>query len=187
MGWPTPESFVVRVHQDAQFTVDVPLDHAEALKFVSRVEYALEDVNVLEDVAVTEGSPRVIRAGVPVRAAMFGQGMLKFASEIHPTKLGAKLVPLPAPADSKGWAEIGADAVVTPTENGSSIAYHFTLGAQLKLPGIMRWGENALAAIIEVTAKKLLEKLSVEFPLAIQRAAERYANDLLSNAEVRED
>lgn len=176
----------MRISEHAQFVVTVPLAPAVAREFVIHIEYPLAEADFLRNVHIAGTNPRVVRAEIPVKAGMFGQHALRFASEVHPTESGAKLVPVLGQS-STGWAELAGNAAVAPAAAGSSVTYDFTFSLELELPGVMRWGEGALTKMIEITAKNILSRLATEFPRTIQAAASRYHAGLLSNAEVRED
>lgn len=177
----------MRVAERAQFTVKIPLAPPEARDFVRRIEFALAEHEALSDVHVVGTDPVVVHAAIPVKAAMFGSGTLKFASELREQPDGAALVPIDPPDDANGWVEVRGSARVQERDAGSVVDYDFDISAELRLPGMLRWGERALQSMIEVAAQNILQRVSAEFPAAIQRAAARYEAELLSDAEIRKD
>lgn len=179
----------MRVAERAQFSVEIPLAAPAAIDFVRRIEYSLAEHDALADVHVAGTNPVVVHASVPVKAAMFGSHTLSFASELQHEPNGAALVPItPHGETAHGWAEVSGTALVD--ENGeasSTVHYDFEFSAELRLPGMLRWGERALKSMIEVTAQNILQRVSAEFPVAIQRAATRYQNELLPHTKIRKD
>lgn len=176
----------MRITEHAEFTVQLSLNPKDAHNFVAHIEYPLAEADFLRNVHISGTEPRVVHAEIPVKAGMFGQHSLRFASEVHVTETGAQLVPVLEPGAS-GWAELAGNAVVQSASSGSVVTYDFTFSLELQLPGVMRWGEGALTKMIEVTAKNILSRLTEAFPRTIQAAAVLYENELLAHAEVREN
>ena len=176
----------MRISEHAQFVVTIPLVPESARKFVAHIEYPLAEADFLRDVRITGENPRVVHAEIPVKAGMFGQHTLRFASEVHETDTGAELVPVPDPT-ARGWAELAGAAVVQPHADGSEVAYNFTFSLEVELPGALRWGEGALTKMVEVTAQSILRGLASDFPRTIEAAARTYAQQLLPDAKIRED
>lgn len=177
----------MRVAERAQFRVDIPLAAPVARDFVRRIEFALAEHEALADVRVEHTDPVIVHAALPVKAAMFGSGTLSFASELRHEPHGAALVPITPRDATHGWVEVRGTALVDGNDTHSTVHYDFDISAELRLPGMLRWGERALKSMIEVTAKNILQRVSAEFPAAIQRAAVRYETELLPDAEIREN
>ncbi|MFN2321500.1 MAG: DUF3809 family protein [Trueperaceae bacterium] len=159
------------------FDFDVALPRDEALAFVRDVPRSLANATFLEALTVVPGEPEVVRAALPVNAAFLGQRSLPFESELVVTDAGARLIGRPLDPDGPGWAEVDGEAeVATHPGSGRSapasrVRYQFDVRVHLRLPEPERWGGRALLHMIEFTARSVLERVTAQFPAAIQAAA----------------
>lgn len=161
-------------HQVA-FDLDLTLPYAEALAFVRDVPRSLARATFLDGLAVEEGLPTLVRAAIPVNAAFLGQRSLPFESELRATEAGAVLVGRALDPDGPGWAEVHGEAWVTPRSARAGgltqVRYRFDVRVHLRLPEPERWGGRALLRMIEYTARTVLERVTAQFPTAVQAAA----------------
>ena len=158
------------------FTFDLGLAPAEAVRFVQDVPRSLSRAAFIRDMAVfTVGELRHVRAVLPVNAAFFGEQELLFESLLTPTARGAELSPLPVSEPRLGWAEVAGRAEVHPLPSGSRVGYSFDIPIHLNLPEPDKWGGRALLKMIHFTAQRVLEGIAADFPRAIQAAAETEA------------
>ncbi len=158
---------------DHEVTFDFPLalDPADALEFVRDVPRSLSRADFLRSLRLEGGDPTVVAAELPVNAALFGQRLLPFRSELRPTPRGARLVGLPLDPDGPGWASVDGEAEVDPAPGGSRVRYRFQVRVHLRLPEAERWGGQALLRMIEYTAQTVLERVTAAFPEALGAAA----------------
>jgi hypothetical protein len=111
-----------------------------------------------------------------VNAAFLGQRALPFESELVVTEAGARLVGRPLDPDGPGWAEVDGEAEVSARAaggrtGGARVRYRFDVRVHLRLPEPERWGGRALLHMIEFTARAVLERVTAQFPAAIEAAA----------------
>jgi hypothetical protein len=157
-------------HQVA-FDLDLTLPAADALAFVRDVPRSLAHADFLRSLRVEGTDPVVVVAELPVNAALFGQRLLPFRSQLVPTPRGASLIGLPLEHDGPGWAQVDGDAEVEPSPTGARVRYTFHVRVHLRLPEAERWGGHALLRMIEYTAKTVLERVTAAFPRALETAA----------------
>lgn len=158
----------MRLTHRVTFDFALALDRPSAVAFVRDVERSLSRAEFLHDLRV--GPEGEVRAELPVNAALFGQQRLRFRSRIEPTPQGARLVALPLD-DLPGWARVSGEAQVSPDPRGSRVDYRFDIEILLALPEPERWGGRALSKMIEVTAERVLARISSRFPDAVREAA----------------
>ncbi len=156
------------------FAFESPLGGVAALAFVRDVPASLARADVLEGVQVVPGTPPLVQAALPVNTALFGRRLLPFASELHETRAGARLVPSTVAEAGRGWAEVGGEAVVAETLGGATVSYALDVTIHLELPPSERWGTRALTRMIEMTAQAVLRSLIERFPPAVAEAAAAY-------------
>lgn len=168
---------------DIEFTFDLALAPELATAFVRDVATSLSRADFLEGLEVRPQpgrAERVVVAALPVNAALFGQQRLPFQSVLVPTATGARLSGLPLPAARPGWAQVSGEATVAPAPThadatpASRVHYRFEIAIHLDLPEPERWGGRALLRMIEYTASSVLERVSQQFPGAVQRAARAF-------------
>lgn len=154
------------------FDVDLGLDRGPAVDFVRDAERSLARADFLESLRTDrDGGDAVVRAELPVNAAMFGQRRLRFASRMRDAPTGATLEPV-ALDERPGWAEVAGRAHVRSRPGaGSRVHYAFELTIHLQLPEPERWGGRALIKMVEVTADAVLRRVSARFPEAVRQAA----------------
>lgn len=164
---------MVLTHQVA-FALELGLARPDAVAFVRDASRSLACADFLSELRVDDepGGP-VVRAALPVNAAMFGARRLRFASRVERTPEGARLRGLPLD-DRPGWAKVSGEARVTPQPGGSHVAYRFDIGIHLDLPAPDRWGGRALLKMVEVTASTVLSRVSERFPPAVREAARAF-------------
>ena len=159
------------------FDLELALPRAEALAFVRDVPRSLAKATFLEALTVVPGEPELVRAALPVNAAFLGQRSLPFESELVVTEAGARLIGRALDPDGPGWAEVDGEAEVAPNAaagrgaHGARVRYRFDVRVHLRLPEPERWGGRALLHMIEFTARSVLERVTAQFPAAIQAAA----------------
>lgn len=159
------------------FDLELALPRAEALAFVRDVPRSLAKATFLEALTVVPGEPELVRAALPVNAAFLGQRSLPFESELVVTDAGARLIGRSLDPDGPGWAEVDGEAEVAPLAgaargaDGARVRYRFDVRVHLRLPEPERWGGRALLHMIEFTARSVLERVTAQFPAAIQAAA----------------
>lgn len=153
------------------FTFDLSLPQTAAIDFVRDVETSLSRATFIRDL-VLEGN--TVTANLPVNAALFGQQVLEFRSCLHPTPRGARLEALALETAAPGWAEVSGEAVVLSAPEGSRVSYDFDITIHLRLPKPEKWGGVALTKMIEFTAQRVLEKITADFPSAVQAAATEF-------------
>ena len=158
------------------FDLELALSRADALAFVRDVPRSLSKASFLEALTVVPGRPALVRAALPVNAAFLGQRSLPFESELRLTEAGARLVGRTIDPEGPGWAEVDGEAHVEPiaaAERGGAaqVRYRFDVRVHLRLPEPERWGGRALLHMIEFTARSVLERVTAQFPAAIQAAA----------------
>jgi hypothetical protein len=160
------------------FDLDLGLPTVDALAFVRDVPRSLAHADFLRSLRVEGVEPVVVVAELPVNAALFGQRLLPFRSELVPTPRGARLIGLPLEHDGPGWAQVDGEAEVEPSSTGARVRYGFHVRVHLHLPEAERWGGHALLRMIEYTAQTVLERVTAAFPRALEasaRDAERVA------------
>lgn len=157
-------------HQVA-FEIELTLPTAEALAFVRDVPRSLAHADFLRSLRVEGADPVVVVAELPVNAALFGQRLLPFRSELVPTPRGARLIGLPLEHDGPGWAQVDGEAEVEAAPTGARVRYGFHVRVHLRLPEAERWGGQALLRMIEYTAQTVLERVTAAFPKALDRSA----------------
>lgn len=159
------------------FDFELALSRAEALSFVRDVPRSLARATFVEALTVVPGEPDLVRAALPVNAAFLGQRSLPFESELVVTETGARLIGRPLDPDGPGWAEVDGEAEVAThpgsgrSARASRVRYRFDVRVHLRLPEPERWGGRALLRMIEFTARSVLERVTAQFPAAIQAAA----------------
>ena len=159
------------------FDFELALPWAEALAFVRDVPRSLARATFLEALTVVEGDPDLVRAALPVNAAFLGQRSLPFESELVVTEAGARLIGRPLDPEGPGWAEVDGVAEVVPlpapgrAAARARVRYRFDVRVHLRLPEPERWGGRALQHMIEFTARTVLERVTAQFPAAIEAAA----------------
>lgn len=156
---------------EVSFDLDLALSPADALAFVRDVPRSLSRAEFLRSLRLEGGPPTVVVAELPVNAALFGQRLLPFRSELQSTERGAVLRALPIEHDGPGWAAVDGEAEVAPAPAGSRVRYHFKVRVHLRLPEAERWGGQALLRMIEYTAQTVLERVTAAFPQALRAAA----------------
>ena len=161
----------MKLTHDVTFTFDLELPQPQAVDFVRDVEISLSRADFIEGLDVQIGQPSIVSASLPVNAALFGQQLLHFESELIHTAKGAKLKPLPLETDHFGWAEVAGEATVSTAPAGSQVCYQFDITIHLQLPKAEKWGGQALTRMIEFTAQHVLETITSNFPGAVQEAA----------------
>lgn len=154
------------------FDVDLGLERGPAVDFVRDAGRSLAHADFLEALQVTPADDGpVVRAELPVNAAMFGQRRLRFASRVHATPRGATLEPVTLD-DRPGWAAVAGTARVTTRPGvGTRVHYAFDITIHLHLPPAERWGGRALTKMVEVTADAVLRRVTARFPEAVRSAA----------------
>lgn len=167
---------------EVSFDLDLALTPDDALAFVRDVPRSLSRADFLRSLRLEGEAPTVVVAELPVNAALFGQRLLPFRSELRHTERGALLRALPIEHDGPGWAAVDGEAEVAPGPAGSRVRYHFKVRVHLRLPDAERWGGQALLRMIEYTAQTVLERVTASFPQAL-RAAARDAEATLVGAE----
>ena len=153
------------------FDFELGLPPGVAVAFVRDVEISLSEAAFLQDLSVTTRPPTLVKAHLPVNAALFGQQLLEFQSRLIPTVQGARLEAVALETSEPGWAEVAGEATVQPAPGGSQVTYHFDIAIHLRLPTPERWGGKALTKMIEFTAQRVLENITQSFPSAVQAAA----------------
>lgn len=159
----------MKLSHSVNFNFDISLPQAEAITFVQNADISLSRADFIENLHVTETGK--VEAAIPVNAALFGQQLLAFESQVTPTSKGAKLIALELETMEPGWAEVAGQATVYPRPKGSHVEYRFDITIHLRLPKAEKWGGQALTKMIEFTAQKVLEKVTSQFPTAVQQAA----------------
>lgn len=160
-----------------EFDLELALPRGAALAFVRDVPRSLARASFLEALTVVPGHPELVRAALPVNAAFLGQRSLPFESELRVTEAGARLIGRPLDPEGPGWAEVDGEAEVEPLaaagpgSHASRVRYRFDVRVHLRLPEPERWGGRALLHMIEFTARSVLERVTAQFPAAIEAAA----------------
>jgi len=155
---------------EVEFSLATEMSFDEAMSFVADVPRSLQHADFLAELQVLTGEPPLVRAAIPVSAAMFGQRELPFSSELRRTAAGARLVPLAIEPDGPGWAEVAGEARVSDQGKTRRIDYGFVVTVHLRVPAADRWGTQALLSMIEFTADAVLRKVTQRLPDAIGRA-----------------
>jgi len=161
----------VTLDHEVSFDLDLALAPEDALAFVRDVPRSLSRADFLRSLRLEGEDPTVVVAELPVNAALFGQRLLPFRSELLRTERGAVLRALPIDHDGPGWAAVDGEAEVSPGVTGSRVRYHFKVRVHLQLPDAERWGGQALLRMIEYTAQTVLERVTAAFPQALRAAA----------------
>ena len=167
----------MEITHSVRFDFALSLNKGAAVDFVRDVRTSLsrvtfiQDLETFEGVAEDGGEGDIVRARIPVNAALFGQQELAFESLLLPTPRGAALRSVPLEALRPGWAEVSGEAEVRPRPGGSHVSYRFDIAIHLHLPEPERWGGRALLKMIHFTAERVLEAIIAEFPGAVQAAA----------------
>ncbi len=157
------------------FDFDLALAQAEAVMFVQDVKTSLSKADFIRDIDLVQVDSRQhVRAAIPVNAALFGQGDLRFESLLMPTSRGAKLLGLPLNDKKPGWAEVSGEALVRPLPSSSQVSYRFDVAIELALPEPEKWGGQALLKMVEFTAQRVVEAITADFPAAVQTAAREF-------------
>ena len=169
MGRSAVAGGVVKLEHSIEFALPVGLEPQAAVAFVRDVPNSLSHADFLQSLHV-EGD--TIRATLPVNAALFGQRLLPFVSQLKETERGARLVGVSTPASGPGWALVSGEAEVRANPQGGSLLhYRVAIEVHIALPEAERWGGRALLRMIEYTAKTVLERVTSAFPAAIAAAA----------------
>lgn len=162
---------------DVAFAFEVALDRPRAVAFVRDAASSLAHADFLERVSVVPDADRpevaLVHAALPVNAALFGQQRLRFVSRIEPAPTGARLVGLDVD-DRPGRARVSGRARIQPRPAGSRIEYTFHITIHLELPEPEQWGGRALLKMVEVTAERVLQRVTERFPTAVRKAARAY-------------
>jgi hypothetical protein len=116
------------------FDLDLTLPTADALAFVRDVPRSLAHADFLRSLRVEGADPVVVVAELPVNAALFGQRLLPFRSELVPTPRGARLIGLPLEHDGPGWAQVDGEAEVEPSSTGAGCGTASTCGSTCACP-----------------------------------------------------
>jgi hypothetical protein len=162
----------VKISHDVSFDLTLSLPAKEAIAFVQDAQASLAKADFVARLTVEPlAAQSVVRAYLPVNAALFGQQELPFESVLVPGERGASLRALPLSNAGPAWAEVSGEAKVTPSVGGSRVHYRFDVTIHLKLPEIEHWGGRALSTMIRYTANRVLERVTAELPAAIQAAA----------------
>ena len=161
----------VTLDHHVDFDLDLTLTPAAALDFVRDVPRSLAHADFLRSLRLEGNDPIVVTAELPVNAALFGQRLLPFRSVLETTPRGARLVGLPLQHDGPGWALVDGDADVEASPTGTRVRYRFHVQVHLTLPEAERWGGRALLRMIEYTAQTVLERVTADFPAALDAAA----------------
>lgn len=156
---------------EISFSLHVGLGPEEATRFVRDVPVSLRRADFLADLQVLTSQPPVVKAAIPVSAALFGQRDLPFTSELHHTTTGARLVPVEQRYAGPGWADVAGEAAVTPDGTGSRLDYAFHITVHVRLPSTDHWGTRALTRMIEYTAVTVLQRVMERLPAAVAAAA----------------
>lgn len=161
----------MRLRHSVSFDVSLALDAPTAIGFVRDAHGTLAHADFLRALRCTPGGE--VEAQLPVNAALFGQQYLRFQSRVLPTPQGARLVGLQLD-DVPGWARVSGEARVAPQPDGSRVDYRFDVEIHLALPEPESWGGRALTKMIELTAERVLERVSARLPEAVRDAARAY-------------
>lgn len=156
------------------FSVELECGSEDALAFVRDVAASLRYAEVLSDLQVLAGDPKVMSASLPVSAALFGQHELPFKSALRATPDGATLEPLSVVARGPGSAEVAGTARVSESAGGSQVDYSFVITVRLRLPDGGKWGEKALLKLVNLTAQSVLRSVASRLEPAVARAAAEY-------------
>lgn len=159
----------MQLSHSVSFHFDLILPQAEAICFVQDAKASLKNASFIEDLRVKDN---LVSASIPVNAALFGQQLLAFESQLEPSPKGARLLAQKLATEQPGWAEVAGEAVVYPRPKGSHVSYTFDITIHLHLPKAEKWGAKALTKMIEFTAQKVLESITSQFPKAVQAAAQ---------------
>jgi hypothetical protein len=160
----------MELRRTVDFEVPSTLTCASAVTFVRDVERSLADADFLTSLA-RDGD--VVTAQLPVNAALFGAQKLRFRSRLVPTPSGARLEGLDLD-DRPGWARVSGEATVVPIPDGCRLDYRFEIEIHLAVPEAERWGGRALLKMIEVTADRVLARVTTAFPDAVRSSARAY-------------
>lgn len=161
----------MRLRHEVAFDVSLALERATAVAFVRDAYGSLSHAEFLHALRRTPSGG--VEAELPVNAALFGQQRLRFQSRVLPTPQGARLVGSDL-TDVPGWARVSGEAVVSPQPEGCRVDYRFDIEIHLALPEPEKWGGRALMKMIEVTAERVLQRISERFPAAVRDAARAY-------------
>lgn len=160
----------MKLEHSVAFELPVAMPQPAAIAFVRDVPGSLAHADFLQSLLVDGDT---IRATLPVNAALFGQRLLPFVSQLRETEQGARLIGLHIEPSGPGWARVAGEAAVEPNPaGGSTLRYRFDIEVHIELPEAERWGGRALLRMIEYTAKTVLERVTAAFPRAIAEAAE---------------
>jgi hypothetical protein len=103
----------VTLDHEVAFDLDLALAPTDALEFVRDVPRSLSRADFLRSLHLEGEDPTVVVAELPVNAALFGQRLLPFRSELRRRRPGARLVGLPLDHDGRA----GRSSTVTPWSN----------------------------------------------------------------------
>lgn len=156
---------------EVAFDLALALTPAAALAFVRDVPRSLARADFLRSLRVEGEAPAIVAAELPVNAALFGQRLLPFRSELRNTPRGARLIGLPIEHEGPGWASVDGEAEVGAAPGGARVRYRFHVRVHLRLPEAERWGGQALLRMIQYTAQTVLERVTAAFPDALRAAA----------------
>lgn len=162
---------LISLTERLKFVVNTSLPVPAALEFVRDAQRSLATTRVLEDLRVAPGAPPVVSASLPISTPLFGRRQLPFVSQLVNTPHGAALVPTDQVTGQRAWAVVGGEAVVAEAEQGSVLAYEFTLTINLDVPEADHWGTRALSRMIELTAATVLKSVSERLRAGIETAA----------------
>lgn len=161
----------MRLTHEVAFDFALALDRPTAIAFVRDPMRSLSHAEFLHALQMEEDGS--VTAELPVNAALFGQRRLRFRSRVQPTPNGARLIACDVDG-AASWARVSGDARVMPQPEGSRVDYRFAIEIHLALPEPERWGGMALTKMIELTADRVLQRISARFPGAVREAARAY-------------
>ena len=138
-----------------------------------------QDENNEQNASIEGDASGAVNPGViePVVSESSESSASKQAEPAPEPESQARSSPEPEPESPRvktnepGWAEVAGVATVYPRPKGSHVEYRFDITIHLRLPKAEKWGGQALTKMIEFTANKVLEKVTSQFPSAVQQAA----------------
>lgn len=170
MDW-TARPMSIRLTREVRFDIPTQLGAQESLDFLRSPSLALQEVGFLTDVRVHPD--KRVTAELPVNAAFFGKRTVRFNSQVENLPNGARLVSLPS-MDETAVVKVAGQATVVEGPNGANLQYDFQFELIVHVPEPERWGGRALLKMVEITADRVLEKITAEFPEAVRIAAQRH-------------